>query len=40
VNGGLTLRANPTAQEMAEAIARAGDNNAESGAGRAASDDP
>jgi len=40
VNGGLTLRANPTAQEMAEAIARAGDNNAESGAGRAASDVP
>jgi NAD(P)-dependent dehydrogenase (short-subunit alcohol dehydrogenase family) len=39
VNGGLTLRANPTAQEMAEAIARAGDN-AESGAGRAASDVP
>ena len=35
VNGGLTLRANPTAQEMAEAIARAGtkagDNNASAG---------
>jgi NAD(P)-dependent dehydrogenase (short-subunit alcohol dehydrogenase family) len=35
VNGGLTLRANPTAQEMAEAIARAGteagDNNPSAG---------